>query len=329
VGLYTPPWTKGQRRREEELPLSNIIGQVRFIPDYRSKAVLVLCPQEHKDSVRQMIEELDRPAKQVMVKATILAIDLKEETTIGVQLANDPTVFGSFTENSLDIVNALRYADTFGRVNLSTSMDVTVLIDFLVKNVNAKILNEPTLWAKDNEEATFFRGRTIPFISRSQSSTEGGATTQTFSEKNVGVTLRVRPNITPQKAIDMELNLIISSQEPDLILGNTATSETNTTTHLIVEDGSTILLSGILFQQDVEIERKLPLLGDIPLAGELFKHKQLLTENSEVMIFLTPYVIEDLNEGQVAENYKRAREKFDEFKAQINSWLEATHPAKG
>lgn len=276
-----------------------------------------------------MIEELDQPAKQVMVKATILAIDLKEETSIGVQLANDPTVFGSFTESSLDIVNALRYAETFGSVNLNTSMDVTVLIDFLVKNVNAKIMNEPTLWAKDNEEATFFRGRTIPFISRSQSSTEGGATTQTFAKENVGVTLRVRPNITPENSIDMELNLIISRQEPELILGNTATSETNTTTHLIIEDGTTVLLSGILFQQDVEIERKLPLLGDIPLAGELFKHKELLTENSEVMIFLTPYVIEDVTEGAVAEEYERAREKLNNFQAQMNDWLEESKPEKG
>jgi len=327
--IYKPWWTGGQRRREEEQPISNIIGQIRFIPDYRSKAVLVLSPPEYRESVRQMIEELDKPAKQVMVKATILAIDLKEESSIGVQLANDPTVFGSFTESSLDIVNALRYAETFGSVSLSSSMDVTVLIDFLVKNVNAKIMNEPTLWAKDNEEATFFRGRTIPFIAASQSSSEGSATTQTFSERNVGVTLRVRPNITPEKAIDMELNLIISRQEPELILGNTATSETNTTTHLIVEDGTTVLLSGILFQQDVEIERKLPLFGDIPVVGELFKHKELLTENSEVMIFLTPYVIEDVGEGPVAEEYERAREKLNEFKVQMNNWLEEMHPEKG
>jgi len=302
-GEYRPWWTSGQRRREEEQPISNIIGQIRFIPDYRSKAILVLCPPEYKESVRTMIEELDKPAKQVMIKATILAIDLKEETSIGVQLANDPTVFGSFTENSLDVINALRYAETFGKVNLSSSMDVSVLIDFLVKNVDANILNEPTLWAKDNEEATFFRGRTIPFIASSQSSPEATSTTQTFDEKNVGVTLRVRPNITPEKAIDMELNLIISRQEPELILGNTATSETNTTTHLIVEDGTTVLLSGILFQQDVSIERKLPFFGDIPLLGELFKHKELLKENSEVMIFLTPYVIENVAEGGVAAEY--------------------------
>ena len=81
-----------------------------------------------------------------------------------------PTIVVQEVDSSLDVINALRYAETFGKVNLSSSMDVTVLVDFLVKNVDAKILNQPTLWAKDNEEATFFRGRTIPFIASSQSS---------------------------------------------------------------------------------------------------------------------------------------------------------------
>ena len=71
------------------------------------------------------------------------------------------------------------------------------------------------------------------------------------------------------KAVDMNINIIVSQVEPDLLLGNIVRSETNTTTHMIVGDGGTILLSGILFQQDVFIERKIPLLGDIPLLGGL------------------------------------------------------------
>ena len=262
-GVYRPPWTRGQRRREEEQPISNIIGQVRFIPDYRSKAVLVLCPLEYKDSVRQMIEELDKPAKQVIIKAVIMEVQHEDMTSLGVQLSSNPGAFGAVGENSLlaggqlDLFKGLYEGSSFstttggtqrGSLTLSADFNITALVDFLVKNTNAKILNEPKVWAKDNEEATFFNGGTVPFITDSKSSAESTSFTQSYSEKEVGLTMRVRPKITPDKAVDMEVNLIVSQLQPGLVLGNIATQETNTTTHMIVNDGETIMLSGIIFR---------------------------------------------------------------------------------
>ena len=103
----------------------------------------------------------------------------------------------------------------------------------MVKETDAKILNEPSVWAKDNEEATFFSGSTIPFIDTNQSSPEQTSTTQTYSSLNVGVTLRVKPKITPDEAVDMAINLLVSQEGPQ-VLGNTSTPETNTTTRLLI-----------------------------------------------------------------------------------------------
>jgi len=343
-GVYRPPWTRGQRRREEEQPISNIIGQVRFIPDYRSKAVLVLCPLEYKDSVRQMIEELDKPAKQVIIKAVIMEVQHEDMTSLGVQLSSNPGAFGAVGENSLlaggqlDLFKGLYEGSSFstttggtqrGSLTLSADFNITALVDFLVKNTNAKILNEPKVWAKDNEEATFFNGGTVPFITDSKSSAESTSFTQSYSEKEVGLTMRVRPKITPDKAVDMEVNLIVSQLQPGLVLGNIATQETNTTTHMIVNDGETIMLSGIIFQKDSKVERKFPLLGDIPLAGELFKHREIVQTNNELLLFITPYVVEEDRSGLAAEEMQQAREKLNKIKAEFNAWLEESHPAKG
>jgi len=78
-----------------------------------------------------------------------------------------------------------------------------------------------------------------------------------------------------------------------LINNNIATNELNTTTHVIVEDGETIMLGGILFQNDTFIERKMPLLGDLPIAGGLFRHESSSVTNNELLAFITPYVIDE------------------------------------
>ena len=322
-GEYKPWWTSARRRPDEELPISNVIGQIRFIPDHRSKAIMVLCSPEYTESVKQMIEELDQPAKQVMVKAVILAINHEKMTSLGLQLANSPSVFGALSENSLTALAGLSYAETFGSINFDSSLDVAGMVDFLVKTTDAKILNQPTLWAKDNEEATFFRGQTVPFIANSRESAEGSTFTQNFEEKEVGVTLRVRPNITPEKAVDMNINIIVSQVEPDLLLGNIVRSEVNTTTHMIIPDAGTILLSGILFQQDITIERKIPLLGDIPLLGGLFRHNDIQKTNNEILIFITPYVTEGSTYGSAAEEIEQSTKKMETIKKNLQEAVEA------
>jgi type II secretory pathway component GspD/PulD (secretin) len=87
--------------------------------------------------------------------------------------------------------------------------------------------------------------------------------------------------------------LNISQVLPEIINGNIATSKLDTTTHVIVQDGETIMLGGILFQNDSNIERKVPLLGDLPILGGAFKHNETEVTNNELLMFITPYVVEN------------------------------------
>ena len=291
TGEYAPWWNSDRFRPDEEQPLSNIIGKVRFIPDSRSKAVLVVAPSEYLDYVHQMIVTLDQPAEQVMVKAVILQITHQNMTSLGLQLSSNPGAFAPLGENALAAFGFLKYFEQRGSANLGANTDVAALVDFLVKTTDAKVLNQPVLWAKDNEEAEFFRGRKVPRIEGSVSSEELTSIRQDVEFIPVGVTMRLRPNITPEKAIDLTINLIVSELEDELLLGNTVTSETNTTTHMIVDNGETLMLSGILFQNDRLVERKIPLLGDLPILDLLFKHQESVKTNDELLVFITPTVI--------------------------------------
>lgn len=337
ASTITPWWTR-QRPNADELPPSNLIGRVRFVPVHRSKAILALAPAEYMDDITAMIEELDQPGMQVMVKVVIMDISLSEATSLGVQLASDPSAFGTLGVNALAALNQFTAGVSRGSFAYTTSADISLLVDLLVKNANGRVLNQPTLWTKDNEEAVFVKGQKIAFIDTEQSDSSNlAATKRTFSYEDVGVTLRIRPNITPEKAVDMTINLNISQVLQELINTQVARTNLDTTTHLIVNDGQSIMLGGILEQNNNTTQQKVPLLGDLPLVGGLFRHSKAELSNSELLIFITPYVIDNriLNsipvEGSAGTYLNESRQRLDnalEDLAEVvrRRWGQSTDP---
>jgi general secretion pathway protein D len=189
--------------------------------------------------------------------------------------------------------------------NLITSANITFLLDLLVTKANAKILNQPTLWTRDNEEATFFKGKSVPFTTATQSDTSGNSINNSVEYRGVGVTLRVRPNITPEKAVDMTLNLMVSQLESSGTNNTPITSLLDTTTKAIIADGQTIMIGGIVFQTDTETINKIPLLGDIPILGALFRHVDSQKTNNELIVFITPFVMDSTTAADSATMVKQ------------------------
>jgi len=294
AGEYVPWWSTGARRNMDEEPISNVIGRVRFIPDPRSKSILVLSPPEFQERIEETIRLLDVPGKQVMIKAIVIEVDHRDVTSLGMQLSSNPAdAFGTLGENAVTALGELDVLQERGSATLKVGTDITGLVDFLMKTVNAQILNQQTLWTEDNEEASLFKGDKVAFQTDSSVSEQGGRVTTSFEFERVGMTLAVRPSITPDKSVDMIVNLLLSQLTGDLINGQPTRREMETTTNMIVEDGQTLMLGGILFQEDSKTERKVPLLGDLPLIGGAFRHYDVSKANSELIIFITPYVVDN------------------------------------
>jgi len=287
----------------------------------KSFSPLLTWPPEYLEDITNMIEALDRPGKQVMVKAVIVEIDHTDMTSLGVHLAASTAAFGSLEENALNVLSALANTSTRGSLQMTTTANVNVLVDLLVKKANARVLNQPTLWTKDNEEAVFMKGQEVPFVEGSQSDNTGTSIKESVKYSDVGVTLRIRPNITPEKAVDMTIDLEISEVSDDLVNSQIAVDKLNTTTHLIIDDGETILLGGILFQRDSDIRRKVPLLGDIPIVGGLFSHESTLKRNNELLIFITPYVMDDETTDEAKEQIEEPKKKMQRIIQQMDEWF--------
>lgn len=305
----TPWWTR-QRQDDTQLPPSNLIGKVRFIPVQRSKSILVLAPLKYHDDLIKMIEELDLPGMQVMIKAIIVEVALQDNTSLGVMLSSNPEALGEAGVNGATFLNTIQNVEqssgsssevSNGSIlaltgsRLDTSVNIYAMVDLLVQKMNGRVLNQPTLWTKDNEEAIFVKGQKVAFLTGDQTNTTNqSSVSRSYTYENVGVTLRARPNITPEKAVDITINLNISEIEnTTFINGQNTRKNLDATTHMIVSDGQTIMMGGILFQNDLNTVNKIPLLGDIPILGALFTHTKSTLTNSELLVFITPYVFDE------------------------------------
>jgi len=340
-GEYTPWWSQsGARSRVgEEVPISNVIGRIRFVPDPHTKSILVLAPPEFIDEVEKLIQDLDIPGKQVLIKAIIVEIEHSSATSLGVQLSTNPDAFGAVGENAILALSNLTHLATHGTATgtiatasplpspigatgtgtvLAVGSDLYALIDFLVKKTNAKILNQQSLWTKDNEQAMFFKGKNVAFLASESITTQ--TTTQNVTFEDVGMTLQARPSITPEKDVDMNIRVNLSQLTTELVNDQPVRSKMRSETNMIVQDGQTIMLGGILFQTESIIERKVPLFGDVPVVGGLFRHNQSLVANSELIIFITPYVIEDSE--SIPPETKEKIEKLDNIKEQLETTMD-------
>lgn len=336
---YTPPWSGSGARSgiDEEMPISNVIGRIRFVPEPHTKSIMVLAPPEFMDEIEAMIARLDIPGKQVMIEAIIVEIEHSKVTSLGVELSTNPAAFGTLSENALLALGNITHMGTEGPISgtissstgefgatgtgtvIGVGTDVYALLDFLIKKTNAKILNQQTLWTKDNEEASFFKGSEVPFLGSVTQAVNVG-TQQSITYEPVGMELRARPSITPEDKVDMIVNVNISQLTTEREQGVPIRSKMNTTTNMIVQDGQTLLLGGILFQKDSFVEHKLPGFGDIPLVGGLFRHSQVIQSNSEMLVFMTPRVVGDHPEE--LPEATRPKKQFEDIRDQLKETME-------
>jgi general secretion pathway protein D len=201
------------------------------------------------------------------------------------------------------------------------------VLQLLDERTDVSILSRPIIFTSDNQEAEFFDGQDIPFITNAQT-TDTGGTTQGFEYRAVGIQLRVRPRLTPNKDVDLRVNIELSSVAPGQsnASGQVVVDRRETTTQLIVRSGQTLVISGIMRNEDSEVVRKVPLLGDIPLLGWLFRSRETGLSTTEQLIFITPVIVENGAEADAINEAYRLRLRMQREAMGIEEPLEGEIP---
>jgi general secretion pathway protein D len=249
-----------------------------------------------------------------------MEVNHSKMTSIGVQYTTNPLTFSQPGIDAVNTLNELSASVERGSFSFATSSNINALISLLVEHANARIVIQPTLWTKDNEEATFVKAQKVAFITNNSfDQTNPNAINQSYTFEDVGVTMRIRPNITPEKAVDVTLHLNISQLETQKVNDQPTRKNVDTKTHLIVNDGQSIILGGLLFQNDDYLQQKVPFLGDLPLVGDLFKYTGSTLTNDELLVFVTPYVIDDkgLSRFPIEDPASREKQLYEPFQRKI------------
>ncbi len=293
-------------------------GNISIQADEGSNALVINAPPSVFRSLRNVISKLDIKRSQVIVESIIAELSYQKASEFGVQWAADGSSGGrsgpigllnfSVGSSLLAVNGASLDSPPGGFDGLSLGLgsitdgvlNVGALIRALAGDASTNILSTPTLVTMDNEEAEIVVGQNIPFVTGSYSSTGTGGSSnpgnpfQTIQRQDVGLTLKIKPQINEGDSIKMEILQEVSSLaasvegSSDLI-----TNKRSIKTSVMVNDDQMIVLGGLIEDALRETEQKVPGLGDIPLLGWLFKYKKQEKMKTNLMVFLHPTILRD------------------------------------
>ena len=256
-----------------------------------------------------IIDELDKEKYQVYVQARIIEINKKNAESLGIKYGFDGggisngglyTLATNFTGPSVAIADSILSYITITDVNFALG----ATLDFLETNGASKSISNPSILCVNNKESSIYVGKTISISTGSVTgSTLGGGVTSSFKREDVGLTLKIKPRVSSNDKVTLDAeaileNVIDTGLDAD---GNPVrqptTSKQEVKTQAILRHGESIIIGGLVKMYDTTSVSKIPLLGDIPWIGEyLFSSTTTSTEQDNLIVMLTPYVIDKSEE---------------------------------
>ncbi len=288
------------RARAGEGGYDEIVGDVKVQADKDNNSLVVATNPRNFPLLKKLIDELDMVRAQVLIKVFIAEVTLDNETELGMEWSWNDSVQvgddnGSWSSNTnFGLTGA---ANNTGFRYQLISENIDVFIRALKRKGKMKVLSAPRILALDNQQAKISVGRQIPRITNTRV-TDTGNVINSVQYEDIGISLQVTPHVNPDGLVKMEVMPEVSEMAPEsegvqISEGAMApvfvTSSAQTT--VAVKDGQTVIIGGLIRNKTSSSEYSIPILGDIPLIGALFKSEDFEEVRTELMIFLTPVVV--------------------------------------
>ncbi len=273
-------------------------GQAKI--DERTNKIIVTDTAQKIEEIKKIISALDARTKQVLIEAKIIEVTLSDEYKMGVDWkALLGKEFGiQFTEGMVGPFAIGKAAPD--KLGLSKGGEYTGFIKLLNTIGKTDVLSTPRVTAVDSQEAKILVGEKRPFLTTSSSVGSGGAVTYvdqvTFLD--VGVKLNVTPAINEEDFITMKIKTEVSEAKDKELIGTDGklrivplVTSSEAETSIMVKDGATVVLAGLMKDKQVKSRTKVPVLGDLPFFGMFFRTKEDKLDKSELVILLTPHIV--------------------------------------
>ena len=341
-------------------PATILEGAVTITADKLTNSLIIVASPIDYETMKDVIQKLDIRRRQVYVEAAIIEMGLSKSQELGFEFqaanlnklegsnstnviggtnfggigqatVNGPAAFANFNGLAVGAVKG-----TF-KWNGSEFLNIGALLRALQSDANVNVLSTPNILTSDNQKAEIMVGENVPFITgQSQSAaTGGGAVLTSIERKDVGITLKLTPQITSEDNVRLEIYQEISNVSetaglnPNVV--GPSTNKRSASTTVVVKDRETMVIGGLIRDNVMSGERKVPFLGDIPLLGWLFKYRTSKVEKVNLMIFITPYIINDEQDAETITRRKgdaieQFREEHRMQKKEMGGLVESKKP---
>ena len=310
--------------------------------DPSTNSLIITASEPEYRQLRAVIEKLDTRRAQIYVESLIVEVSANKAAELGVQwqsplsqggrvglLGTNFGKAGNILGMSAELANNTLPSAKAG-INLgalATFRGTPILgfvANFLQTTGDANVLSTPNLITLDNEEARIMIGKNVPFVTGQYTNNNANSVNpfQTIERKDVGLTLRVKPQISENGAVRMQIYQEVSNVDPASYTSATGliTNKRSIESNVVVDDSQIIVLGGLLSDEYANGQEKVPLLGDIPVVGSLFKNENRSRQKMNLMVFLRPVIVRDARDSE-----SLSLDRYDMMRvSQLN-----TQPASG
>lgn len=265
-------------------------GEIRIVPDPPTNSLLLHASPSDYETLRAAIEAIDTRPLQVLIE--VLIAEVRRDRTRGLSLSGTVEKVldgGDRLEGELEGLTA---GDLALRVLTLGQVSIDAVLRVLSASSDVTILSRPVLLAQNNEEARILVGSQRPFILLSRAlPTDDAVRDQVVQYRDVGTQLNIRPTINPDGYVKLSILQEVSSATSEVQFGAPVISTREANTKLLVKDGHTVVLGGLVDNQRERSRSGVPVLKDIPVLGGLFGSQQERQVETELFLFLTPHVL--------------------------------------
>jgi len=274
----------------------NLQGQVTAIPDVNTNSVIIVTSPANKALLQSIVDQLDKIPQQVMIETLIVEASLDATAKLGVEWNfNQKSVLGDSTTKgtgSSSFGDAARTTQPQGMRYTLTGTQYGAFLQAVQTDANFEVLSKPRIFTSNNSTAEINISQSLPYVLSQQTNINGNLTFN-YAFLDVGIILTVTPRITQNGYVTMDVTQTANDFVRYTEFNAPVVNQREAQTTVSVKDGETVVIGGIIKNSISTTTNKLPVLGDIPVLGNLFKSNVQTKSKTELLVFLTPRIIRD------------------------------------
>jgi general secretion pathway protein D len=311
-------------------------GKIKITADKATNSLIIIAAKEDYDVIEEIITKLDIPRSMVYIECLIMEVNVNKDFKFGMEwkafgktdLDGKSSVFGGGFQgenatglSNLALSGALPVGGAFGifgetlTIGGVTFPSLGAVIEAYKNDKDVHILSTPQILTTDNQESKIYIGKNVPFQTRQETTSTTNLDYSSYEYKDVGTTLKITPRINQERLVYLEIAQEVTKLEgTGTITDRPTTLKRTIETTVIVQDGNTVVIGGLIDDSTALTENKVPGLGDIPILGWMFKTRGREKEKSNLFVFITPRVIK--TPGEASQVYSEKKVQIDRLEVE-------------